>query len=188
VYGEGDEKGKGRRKWGGKVREMGMEGKGKGKVSVKVRRRERGREGEGCGSGLVEGTGKGKGRDREEKGKGKGKEKEREREGDYFNFCSIGSFRNGFEIPKQPKQTERGDYILSEKYRNCQCFSLFRFEPKEKKSVSQDTLVARLDLSRLTTVSPNTLPLCLSVSISACVSVCLSVSISLLLLTQLRHS
>jgi hypothetical protein len=44
----------------------------------------------------------------------------------------------------KPKQTERGDYILSEKIpkqnRNCQCFGLFRFEPKEKKSVSQDTL------------------------------------------------
>jgi hypothetical protein len=61
-----------------------------------------------------QGTGKGKGRKREEKGKGKGRErerkrkgkgkgKERESEGNYFNFCSFGSFRNGFEIPKQPK-------------------------------------------------------------------------------------
>ncbi len=70
-----------------------------------------------------QGTGKGKGRKREEKGKGKGRERER----------------------KQPKLTERGDYFLSEKIpkqnRNCQCFRLFRFEPKEKKSVSQDTLV-----------------------------------------------
>ncbi len=75
----------------------------------------------------------GQGRERE----GKGKEKEIT-----FNFCSFGSFRNGFEIPKQ---TERGDYILSEKIpkqnRNCQCFGLFQFEPKETKSVSQDTLV-----------------------------------------------
>jgi hypothetical protein len=35
----------------------------------------------------------------------------------------------------KPKQTERGDYILSEKILkqnlNCQCFGLFRFEPKE---------------------------------------------------------
>ncbi len=61
---------------------------------------------------------KGKGREREGKGKGKGKEKEKESEGNYFNFCSFGSFRNGFEIPKQPKQTERCNYILSEKYRN----------------------------------------------------------------------
>ncbi len=84
------------------------------------------------------------GREREGKGKGKGKGKVRERkgEGNYFNFCSFGLFRNGFEIPKQ---TERGHYILSEKIpkqnRNCQCFGLFRFEMKEKKSVSQDTLV-----------------------------------------------
>ncbi len=42
-------------------------------------------------------NGKGKGRERERKRKGKGKE----REGDYFIFCSFGSFRNGFEIPKQ---------------------------------------------------------------------------------------
>jgi hypothetical protein len=78
------------------------------------------------------------------KGKGRGRKKGREREGEgnYFNFCSFGSFRNSFEIPKQ---TERGDYILLEKIPkqnlNCQCFSLFRFEPKEKKSVSQDTLL-----------------------------------------------
>ncbi len=84
---------------------------------------------------------KGQGKEKEEKGKRKGRERERKRkgresEGNYFNFCSFGSFRNGFEIPKQPKQTERGDYILSEKMpkqnRNCQCFGLFRFEPKEK--------------------------------------------------------
>jgi hypothetical protein len=95
---------------------------------------------------------KGQGREKEEKGnrkgrerEGKGKGKERESEGNYFNFCSFGSFQNGFEIPKQPKQTERGNYILSEKIpkqnRNCQFFGLFRFEPKEKKSVSQDTLI-----------------------------------------------
>jgi hypothetical protein len=38
-----------------------------------------------------------------EKGKGKEKEREKERkgEGNYFNFCSFGWFRNGFEIPKQ---------------------------------------------------------------------------------------
>ncbi len=45
-----------------------------------------------------------------------------------------------FEIPKQ---TESVDYILSEQIpkqnRNCQ---VFRFEPKEKTSVSQDTLVS----------------------------------------------
>ncbi len=88
--------------------------------------------------------GKRKGRKRDGKGKGKGKGKERKSEGNYFNSCSFGSFQNGFEIPKQPKQTKRGDYILLEKIlkqnRNCQCFDLFRFEPKEKKSVSQDTL------------------------------------------------
>jgi hypothetical protein len=66
---------------------------------------------------------------------GKGKEKGRKREGEskYLNFCSFGSFQNGFE---KPKQTERSDNILSEKIpkqnRNCQCFGLFRFEPKEK--------------------------------------------------------
>ncbi len=49
---------------------------------------------------------KGKRKRREREGKGKGKGKERESEGNYFNFCSFGSFRNGFEIPKQPKQTE----------------------------------------------------------------------------------
>jgi hypothetical protein len=89
---------------------------------------------------------KGQGREKEEKGKrkgseregkGKGKGKERESEGNYSKFCSFSSFQNGFEIPKQPKQIERGDYILSEKIpnqnRNCQCFGLFRFEPKEKK-------------------------------------------------------
>jgi hypothetical protein len=67
--------------------------------------------------GKVKGKGrerKGKGRGREgmgkdKEGKGKGKGKEREGEENYFNFCSFGSFRNGFEIPKQ---TERGDYIL----------------------------------------------------------------------------
>ncbi len=86
----------------------------------------------------------GQGREKEEKGKrkgrekeGKGNEKERESEGNYFNFSSFDLFRNGFEIPKQPKQTERGGYILSEKIpkqnQNCQCFGLFRFEPKEKK-------------------------------------------------------
>jgi hypothetical protein len=95
--------------------------------------------------------GKRKGREREGKGKGKGKGrkgKERKSEGNYFNFCSFGSFRNGFETPKQPKQIERGGYILSEKIpkqnRNCLCFGLFRFEPKEKKSVSQDTLGTRV--------------------------------------------
>jgi hypothetical protein len=92
----------------------------------------------------TEEKGKRKGREREGKGKGKGKGKERESEGHFFNFYSFGLFRNGFETPKQPKQTERGGYILSEKIpkqnRNCQCFGLFRFEPKEKKSVSQDTL------------------------------------------------
>jgi hypothetical protein len=71
------------------------------------------------------------GKDKEGKGKGK----EREGEENYFKFCSFGSFRNGFEIPKQ---TERGDYILlyykiPKQNRNCQCFGLFRLEPKEKK-------------------------------------------------------
>jgi hypothetical protein len=84
---------------------------------------------------------KGKRKGRERDGKGKGKGKERESDGNYFNSCSFGSFQNGFEIPKQIK---RGDYILLEKIpkpnRNCQCFDLFRFESKEKKSVSQDTL------------------------------------------------
>jgi hypothetical protein len=55
-----------------------------------------------------------KGEGREEKGRerdGKGKGMEREREGKEKGFCSFGSFRNGFKLPKQ---TERGDYILSE--------------------------------------------------------------------------
>jgi hypothetical protein len=54
-------------------------------------------------------------------------------------FETVSKYRNNL------KQTERCNYILSEKIpkqnRNCQCFGLFRFEPKEKKSVSQDTLV-----------------------------------------------
>jgi hypothetical protein len=57
-------------------------------------------------------------------------------------FETVSKYRN------KPKQTERSDYILSEKIpkqnRNCQRFGLFRFEPKEKKSVSQDTLVAEV--------------------------------------------
>jgi hypothetical protein len=122
-------------KWKGKGRERERKGKEKGK----------GREREGKGKR------KGKGRERE----GKGKRRERECEGKYFNFYSFGSFRNGFEIPKQ---TERSDFILSEKIpkknRNCQCFGLFRFEPKEKKSVSQDTLrlchpLCRIKLAQL---------------------------------------
>jgi hypothetical protein len=118
----------------GQGREKEEKGKGKGRE----------REGKGKGKGR-EREGKGREREGKGKGKGKGKERERESEGNYFNFSSFGSFRNGFEIPKQPKQTKRGNYILSEKIpkqnRNCQCFGLFRFEPKEKKSVSQDTLV-----------------------------------------------
>jgi hypothetical protein len=84
-------------------------------------------------------------REREGKGKGKGKGKERESEGHFFNFYSFGSFRNGFETLKQPKQTERGGYILSEKIPNrtetasvSVCFGSNR---KKKKSVSQDTLM-----------------------------------------------
>ncbi len=54
-------------------------------------------------------------------------------------FETVSKYRN------KPKQTEKDDYILSEKIpkqnRNCQCFGLFRLEPKEKKSVSQDTLI-----------------------------------------------
>jgi hypothetical protein len=46
------------------------------------------------------------------------------------------------------KQTERGDYILSEKIleqnQNCQCFGLFWFELKEKKNILQDTLITAL--------------------------------------------
>jgi hypothetical protein len=60
-------------------------------------------------------------------------------------FESVSKYRN------KPKQTERGDYILSEKIpkqnRNCQCFGLFRCEPKEKKSVSQDTLLVTLSMA-----------------------------------------
>jgi hypothetical protein len=114
-----------------------MEGKWKGK--------ERKRKGKGKGKGRErEGKGReGKGGKREGEGKGKGRGREREGEGHFVNFCSFGSYRIGFEIP------ERGDYILSEKIpkqnRNCQCFGLFRFEPKEKKSVSQDTLVQCTD-------------------------------------------
>ncbi len=88
---------------------------------------------------------KGQGREKEEKwkrkgrereGKGKGKGRERESEGNYFDFCSFGSFQNRFEVPKQPKQTERGDYILSEKIptqnRNCQCFGCFGSNQNKK--------------------------------------------------------
>jgi hypothetical protein len=84
----------------------------------------------------VKGKGRGrevKGRGREREGKGKGTGREKEGKGNYFNFCSFGSFRNGFEIPKQ---TERGDYILSEKIpkqnRNCQCFGCFGSNRKKK--------------------------------------------------------
>jgi hypothetical protein len=78
---------------------------------------------------------------REREGKGKIKEKERERKGKVkvitlipavlVRLETVSKYRN------KPKQTERGDYILSEKIpkqnQNCQCFGLFRFEPKEKK-------------------------------------------------------
>ncbi len=53
--------------------------------------------------------------------KGQGREKEEKGK-------EKGRERDGEKIPKQN--------------RNCQCFGLFRFEPKEKKSVSQDTLPA----------------------------------------------
>ncbi len=73
-------------------------------------REEKGRNGKGKGR-ETEGKGKGKGRERKGKRKGKGK-------GQVITLIS------GFKIPKQ---TERGDYILSEKIpkqkRNCQCFS-----------------------------------------------------------------
>ncbi len=92
-----------------------------------------------------EGNGKGDSRDGEvgrlKGGEREGKGKEREGEGSYFNFCSFGSFRNGFEIPKQ---TERVDNILSEKIpkqnRNYQYFGLFQFEPNPFRR--QDILMA----------------------------------------------
>jgi hypothetical protein len=47
-----------------------------------------------------------------------------------------------FETVSKSKQTERGDNIFSEKKNDTEPkLSVFRFEPKEKKSVSQDTLV-----------------------------------------------
>ncbi len=126
----------GERREKGEGKEKGKERKRKGKG-----RERKGKEREGKGKG------KGREREREEEGKGKGKGREREGEGHFVNFCSFSSFRIGFEIPKQ---TERSDYILSEKIpkqnRNCQCFGLFRFEPKEKKSVSQDTLSPRSEI------------------------------------------
>ncbi len=98
---------------------------------MKVRERVRGGEGEG----------KGQEKERDaEVGRLKGQGRGREGKGNYFNFCSFGSFRNGFEIPKQ---TERGDYTYSfgKNTETEPKLSVFRFEPKEKKSVSQDTLV-----------------------------------------------
>ncbi len=96
-----------------------------------MKRKRKGREKEGKGKGK-EGKrkGKGKGREREGKGKGKGREREikgkererkvkgkgkgREREGEGY-FCSFGSFRTGFEIPKQ---TEEVIIFFWKKYRN----------------------------------------------------------------------
>ncbi len=98
---------------------------------------------------------KGQGREREGKGKGKGRGgkgkegngKEGNGKGKGINLISsvLVCFETVSKYRNKPKQTERGDYILSEKIpkqnRNCQCFGLFRYEPKEKKSVSQDTLL-----------------------------------------------
>ncbi len=50
---------------------------------------------------------KGKGKGRKRKGKGKGKGKERESDG---NYCSFGSFRNSFEISKQPNKPKEVKY------------------------------------------------------------------------------
>ncbi len=83
---------------------------------------------------------KGQGREKEEKGKEKG----REREGKVkvitlisavsVRFEMVSKYRNNRNKPKEVI------IFFRKKYRNCQCFGLFRFEPKEKKSVSQDTL------------------------------------------------
>ncbi len=84
----------------------------------------------------------------EGKGKVKGKEGDRKGKGKVkvitlisavsVRFETVSKYRNNRNKPKEV------NYILSEKIpkqnRNCQCFGLFRFEPKEKKSVSQDTL------------------------------------------------
>ncbi len=81
---EGKEKGKGRE----------MEGKEKGKG--------REREGKGKRTGRErEGKGKRRGRGREGEGKG------REGEGHFVNFCSFGSFRIGFKIPKQTETNRK---------------------------------------------------------------------------------
>jgi hypothetical protein len=65
----------------------------------------------------------------EGKWKGKGKEKEREeRGGDYFDFCSFGSFRNGFEIPKQTEiNRKRGLYSFGKKTETEPKLPVFRF-------------------------------------------------------------
>ncbi len=57
--------------------------------------RRRGRKGKenGKGNGRVGEVGRLKERGRERGREGEG-------EGNYFNFCSFGSFRNGFKIPK----------------------------------------------------------------------------------------
>ncbi len=65
--------------------------------------------------------GKRKGREREGKEKGKGRERERKgkvKVGNYFNFCRFGSFRNGFEIPKQPNKPKEIIIFFRKKYRN----------------------------------------------------------------------
>jgi hypothetical protein len=117
-------------KWKGKGREREGKGKGKGKG--------REREGKGKGKGRERGRyGKVKVKRRERKRKGK----EREGKGKVKEITSISAvsvrFETVSEYRNKPKQTERGDYILSEKIpkqnRNCQCFGLFRLEPKEKK-------------------------------------------------------
>jgi hypothetical protein len=101
---------------------------------VKGKRKGWGREREGKGKG------KGRERDREGKGKEKGREREREREGEGISFISAVSVR--FEsVSKYRNKPNEVIIFFRKKYRNRQCFGLFRFEPKEKKSVSQDTLL-----------------------------------------------
>ncbi len=98
---------------------------------------------------------KGKRKRREREGKGKGKGKERERKGkvkvitlisaDSVLFETVSKYRNNRNKPKEVIIFFRKK--IPKQNRNCQCFGLFRFEPKEKKSVSQDTLILTIDLT-----------------------------------------
>ncbi len=123
-------KGKGKGKW--RESKGIRKGKGKGKVwESEIKRRER----------------EGKGNGRERKGKGMGRE--REGEGNHINFCSFGSFRNGFEIPKQTETNQkRWIYSFGKNTETEPKLSVFRFvsvRTERKKTVLQDTLQSARD-------------------------------------------